>query len=140
MAKADWPLNQKKSLLVPTEKIEFLGAEWSNNGEIKRSASGTRLTEILLKKVKESPPPQKELEIIRGFLFFYSAFAGHLHGIVLPWLAMLESMRDMFYPLVRDIIRTDTTRFKRKTKQRAIVISNATETALGKYIKTHEER
>ncbi len=78
-----WVVNKDKSVLVPTQKVTFLGATWLKD-RVLRSTQATlecaRIWAVISAKgfVLDGRP----LEQVRGFLNYYFAFAGNFHSLI----------------------------------------------------------
>ena len=77
---AKWIINVKKSVLIPTKTLTFLGATWTNDG-VERLEARTQDCKIAIQSINLSNTI-KDQQKLRGFLNYYLSFAGKVHSIV----------------------------------------------------------
>ena len=83
--KAGININYKKSHLVPTKKLSFLGATWHGLRVIKDKAVMTKLKEIInyiYSKTLWMSVKLKLIQQLAGNLNYYLAFAGKMYKLV----------------------------------------------------------
>lgn len=130
MAKANWPLNTKKSILEPTREIEFLGAVWKDDGTITRSKAASVLASKLALYARDRHLNEKELQCIRGYLGYYAAFAGSIHGIINPWLLEPLHCKRFLWPLIAAALGKEETRFRKTVETVVSVVTDASPSIL----------
>ena len=94
LTKAKWRINAKKSSLEPKDNVIFLGANWSKNG-VTRTEETTRKIISLLDAIPDLNPKGKALQMVRGYLVYYSFFAGNYYPIINKWLDSKDKKRHL---------------------------------------------
>ena len=128
-----WEINYKKSVLIPTQEITFLGASWSPLN-VQRAKGATQAMSFIWSQIKhlKSPLGGKPLERIRGFLNYYSAFAGSFFTVVNR--VLLAKDRRPFDKIFKFLINKDTIFLNIPRISEAIIFvnfaSDATETQI----------
>ena len=94
-------LNLPKSSLLPSTKVEFLGAVWNQAG-ITRDLSVTNNCYKLIYRIFYEPITYKQAQMAAGFLNYYSAFAGTAYVFITFFLHHWDSMKS--YPWLLNLL------------------------------------
>ena len=124
--KAGWRVNKDKAVLVPTRKIEFLGATWRKNG-VKRLP---KVTQNLYKLIKAIPhiKGEKQTQRAKGYLQYYLQFMiNSARAIELAFKNKAESSKLMA------LVKFDFIKWKRPKppSRKELIYSNATISQIG---------
>ena len=124
--KAGWEINLKKSILIPTKSLTFLGAIWSNKGIKRNPEISYALTNVIVSM--NSNLKLKRIQKIYGYLNYYLSFSKYFSSFLFRFIKEPDKLK----PLLFELIKLDYLPFKlsdnRLTKS---AFSDATPTQIG---------
>lgn len=124
---AKWHINYTKSILIPTNNIEFLGANWNHTGAVRRTETATKiLLKILEELTYKLDINDKQKQIIRGYMNYYMSFAGQIHNLINIYINMPRLFRPIIHELMVDLVFHDTIQIKPPRDEKHIIFADAT--------------
>jgi len=118
----NWKISWKKSVLVPSRGIRYLGAYWGQHS-ITRDHSVTQRLYALWQNIRLRTLPQKEIQRIRGTFNYYFAFAGHFHSVINQIL--VSNYKHKYDHIINYLIRTDSIKLQSPPEREITAYSDA---------------
>lgn len=126
LKRAGWEINLKKSVLVPTKSLTFLGATWSSKGVKRNDDISETLLNVILAMKKNLKT--KQVQKIYGFLNYYLSFSKYFSSLLFRFIKEPDKIR----PLILELIKLDYLSFQISNNQKTVnAFSDATPTKLG---------
>lgn len=124
--RAGWEINQKKSILIPTKSLTFLGAIWSNKG-IKRNPEISYTLKNVINSMNNNLK-LKKIQKIYGYLNYYLSYSKFFSSFLFRFIKEPDKLK----PLLFELIKLDYLPFKKEdNRTRKIAFSDATPTQIG---------
>lgn len=118
----NWRISWKKSNLIPSRGIEYLGAVWGQHF-VTRKPSVTEKLKLLWDSIKYRPLTIKELQRVRGTFNYYFGFAGFYHAVVNRILKQPDKFR--YSNIIKFLIKSDSIRLNVSVKKPVVAYADA---------------
>ncbi len=113
LASINWRISAKKSVLVPTRSIIYLGARWSSRGVQRLPEVTARLSALWSYMITNSydlHPLHKPVQRIRGLFNYYFSFAGFFHAVTNR--VVIAASRRQYHVIIAYLLKQDFISFK----------------------------